>query len=96
MENSTPLIGLLISILGIVSVLSYKFYRDSKKDNTSSGFDKGKLEATTQYLKDELSELNKVIKNIEDDIEKGHMDYDSIQKQIADIRERVARIEGPQ
>jgi len=96
MEQPAQVIGLLISIVGVISAISYKFYRDSKKDNTSSGFDKGKLETTVGFLKEELKQVNKVIYNIENDIEKGHMDYDSIQKQIADIRERIARMEGPQ
>jgi len=96
MESTEPVIGLFITILGILSALSYKFYRDSKKDNQTSGFDQGKTETTIKHLKEELEQVNKVIQNIENDIEKGHMDNDSTQKQIADIRERLARMEGPQ
>jgi len=96
MENTAPVIGLLISIVGIISAISYKFYRDSTKDHRTSGFDKGKLETTIEFIKGELKQLYKVIQNIEEDIEEGHIDYDSIQKQIADIRERMARMEGPQ
>jgi len=96
MDESIPVIGILTSIVGIISAISYKFYRDSKKDHTVSGFDKGKLETTIEFLKGELKQVNKLTQQIEDDIEKGHMDYDSVQKQIADIRERIARMEGPQ
>jgi len=95
MENSTPLIGLLVSILGIVSALSYKFYRDSKKDNTSSGFDKGKLETNIKYLQSEVIELHDILKDMQNDIEKGHLDNDSTLKRMADMGERLARLEGP-
>jgi len=95
-DESIPVIGLLTSIVGIISAISYKFYRDSKKDHTISAFDKGKLETTVEFLKGELKQLHKLIQNIENDMEKGHMDYDSVQKQISDIRERIARMEGPQ
>lgn len=96
MEEQIPVIGILISILGIISAISYKFYRDSKKDHTISGFNKGKFETTIEFLKEEIKHVNKLIYDIENDIEKGQLDYDSIQKQIADIRERIARMEGPQ
>jgi len=95
MPESTPLIGLLISIMGVISIISYKFYRDSKKDYTMSGFDKGKIETSMTYFKDELVHVKQLIQDIVNDVEKGHIDYDSIQKQIADIRERLARVEGP-
>jgi len=94
-EEFTPIMGLLISIVGIVSAISYKFYRDSKKDNNTLGFDRGKLETTVKFLKDELTKLNILILHIEEDVEKSHMDYDTIQKQMTDIRERIARMEGP-
>jgi len=94
--NVLPITGLIISVLSILSALSYKFYRDSKKDNTKKGFDQGKTSTIIQHLKEELEQVNHVIENIENDVEKGHMDYDSIQKQITDIRERLARLEGPQ
>jgi len=96
MVESIPTIGLLISIIGIISAISYKFYRDSKKENTKSGYDKGTIETKMTYFKDELTNVKQLIQNIEDDVEQGHINYDSVQKQIADIRERLARVEGPQ
>lgn len=95
MTEHIPIIGMLVAILGIVSAISYKFYRDSTKDHTVSGYDKGKVETSIEYLKDGLIHVEQLIQNIEDDVEKGHLDYDSFQKQIADIRERLARVEGP-
>jgi len=91
----TPVLGLLISVIGIISAISYKFYRDTRKDHNILGFDKGKLETTVKFLKEELVQLNTLIVNIKDDIEKSHMDYDTIQNQMTDIRERIARMEGP-
>jgi len=95
MTEYLPIIGLLISIVGIVSAISYKFYRDTRKDNSKSGFDKGKLETIIEFLKENIKDVENSMKNFQDDIEKGHMDYDSMQKQIGDIRERLARMEGP-
>jgi len=94
MSESAPAIALLISIISIISAISYKFYRDSKKDHTMSGFDKGQLKTKMEHLKEELTHVKQLIQNIEDDVERGHMDYDSIQKQIADIRVNLARLEG--
>ena len=88
-------IAVMVGILGVIIGITYKFYRDSKKDNTNTGFSKGKIESTINYIKEELTQITHQIQNIEGDIEKGHVDYDSIQKQIASIRERLARIEGP-
>ncbi len=96
MVETIPTIGVLLSIIGIISAISYKFYRESKKENTESGYDKGTIETKMVYFKDELTNVKQLIQNIEEDVEQGHMDYDSVQKQIADIRERMARVEGPQ
>jgi len=95
LSESAPIIGILVTIVGIISAISYKFYHDSKADHTVSGFDKGKIETKMEYFKDELIHVKQLIQSIEDDVERGHLDYDSIQKQIADIRERMARVEGP-
>jgi len=95
-DESIPVIGLLASIVGIISAISYKFYRDSKKDHTISGFDKGIIETKMTYFKDELGNIKQLIQNIQDDVEYGRINFDSTQKQIADIRERIARMEGPQ
>jgi len=96
MAEILSILGLLIAVGGIVTGVSYKFYRDSKKDNSIYGFDKGKAEATDDFIIIELKHVQKQIQDMRDDIEHGHMDYDSMQKQIADIRERLARWEGPQ
>lgn len=105
MVDTFPILGLIVGVSGIVIGILYKFYRDSKKDNINSGFNKGKIDTTIELLKEEIHYTHKKLQDIEEDIEKGHMDYDSIQKQIAnirerlqkqiaDIRERLARIEG--
>ena len=97
-----PIIGLCIAMIGILSTLAYKFHRDSKKES----FDKGKSSSDTKHLESKLSFLETEIKDLRDDIEKGHLDLDVVQKQlsdsinkiekyISDIRVGLARLEGP-
>jgi len=94
-EHLVSIFGIIISIIGIIVAVSFKLYLSNRNKNTILDIDKGKIDTEIEHFKEELTEFKKNIENIEEDIQKNHLDYDAIQLQIADLRERLARIEGP-
>jgi len=90
-----PILGIILTIIGIISAISVRLYLSNRAKNTVSDIDKGVMDTEIEHFKEELSNFKKDIEVIEEEIQKNHLDYDSIQLQIADLRERLARIEGP-
>ncbi len=87
-------IAILVTIIGIVVAVAVKLWLSSKKEIKSEGFDKGKLNSDIYHFKEKFSDLNKKLDNFEEDIQQGRIEHDSIQKQFADIRDRVGKLEG--
>jgi len=87
-------IAILVTIIGIVVAVAVKLWLSSKKEIKSDGFDKGKLESDIEHFKEKFNDLNLKLNNFEEDIQQGRIEHDSIQKQFADIRDRVGKLEG--
>lgn len=94
-EHIITIFGVIISITGIITAVGLKLYLSNRTKNTITDIDKGKFDTEIEHFKEELGAFKKDVENIEEDIQKNHLDYDAIQRQIADLRERLARIEGP-
>jgi len=93
--------GVIASIVGIIVIILK--LRTKKTDNEKFP-DQPKIEIKNIYKK--LDEIDHTLENMDEDIQNNHLEYDSIQqqitdirldtqKQIANLRERLARIEGP-
>lgn len=89
--DNTILVTLIGSVAGIV-VAIIKFRPKSKDNNIK--FDQGKMCNEINHFKEELKRITITLNDMDEDIEKNHLQYDSIQKQIADIRVSIARLEG--
>lgn len=88
--DTTVLVTLIGSVAGIiVAIIKFK---PKKKDNVN--FDQGKLQTEITHFKEELGRITNTLNDMDDDIQKNHLQYDSIQRQIADIRVSIARLEG--
>lgn len=90
----TPILTIILTIIGIISAISVRLYLSNRAKNTVSDIDKGVMDTEIEHFKEEFSSFKKDIDVIEEEIQKNHLEYDSIQLQIADLRERLARIEG--
>ncbi len=93
-EFLLPVIALFVTVIGIISAIAAKFYLASKKENKTENFDKGKIDTQMSHFKEKFDELHKKLDNFEEDIQQGRLEHDSIQKQFADIRDRVGKLEG--
>jgi len=94
MVELLSIIAVLVTIIGIVVAVALKVWLSSKKEIKSEGFDKGKLESDIEHFKEKFNDLNVKLNNFEEDIQQGRIEHDSIQKQFADIRDRVGKLEG--
>jgi len=88
-----PVIALLIALVGVAIGL-IKLQRKSIKEDNQENFNQGKMESDIEHIQEELEGFKDRVNEIEEDIQKGHMEYDSVQKQIADLRVAIARLEG--
>lgn len=87
----TILVTLIGSVAGII-VAIIKFRPKSQDNNIK--FDQGKIQTEINHFNEELKRITATLNDMDEDIEKNHLQYDSIQKQIADIRVSIARLEG--
>lgn len=95
--------GIIATIAAIIAII-LKFR--TKKTNNMEFHDKTKFETEIKNIYKKLEDIDHILGNMDEDIQKNHLEYDSIQqqitdirletqKQIANLRERLARIEGP-
>ena len=95
--------GVIASIVAIVAII---LKLRTKKSVTVDSTDETKFEIEVKNIYKKLEEIDHILENMDEDIQKNHVEYDSIQKQIteirmatqkqiSDLRERLARIEGP-
>lgn len=94
-EHIIPIFGVIVSMMGIIAGVSIKVYLNNRTKNTSTDISKGVIDTEIEHFKIELTRFKEDMDTIEEDIQKNHLDYDAIQRQISDIRERLARLEGP-
>jgi len=95
--------GVLASLAVIIGII---FKLRTKKSNVYESPIEVKIETEIKNIYTKLEEIDHILDNMDEDIQKNHLNYDAIQqqitdiriatqKQISDLRERLARIEGP-
>lgn len=93
-EHILTVIGFLIVIIGIISGILVKLYLNSRKVNKSEDFNKGKMDEKIGNFTEKFNDIKKKFDDMEEDIQTGRAEHDSIQRQFADIRDRVGKLEG--
>lgn len=94
-EHIIPIIGIILTIVGIITAVSLRLYLSNRTKNSVSDVTTGVTANELKHINDELDHLHEYIERVEADTVANHKEYDSIQQQIAKLRERLARIEGP-
>jgi peptidoglycan hydrolase CwlO-like protein len=100
-----PFLALVVTVsiflVGTIITLHFK----SKKENKEINTNKGKTDRDIEHLRDDVIDLKKEIDDIIENVQNGHIDYDSLQKQFSGFKEkyleklgrlgeRIARLEG--
>jgi len=92
-QHFIPIFGLFVAIIGIISGIAVKLHLNNKNENKQTHIEKGSMDTEIDHLKEKLNQFEKHMEVLEEDMQNNHLEYDSVQKQIADIRERLARVE---
>lgn len=94
-EHILTVIGIILTMIAIVAAFSLRLYLSNRTKNTVTDVTKGVTQNEIKHINDELNHLHEYIEQVEGATVKNHESYDDIQLQIASLRERLARIEGP-
>lgn len=92
-EHFITIFGLFVAVVGIISGIAVKLHLNNKNENKQTHIQKGSMDTEIDHLKEKLEQFERHIEVLEEDMQNNHAEYDSVQKQIADIRERLARVE---
>lgn len=94
-EHVLTVIGIIVTMGGIILAFSLRLYLSNRTKNTITDVSSGVTANELKHINDELEHLHEYIERVEADTVKNHELYDTIQLQISKLRERLARIEGP-